>query len=80
MILAQCSRNLRQILLCLAQERVEEHVLHQKGAVFPYPGLVVIAISEELDEVGEAVISGIQRPIPGSYEVYVSTPVLRDLV
>src|SRR5215204_1824415 len=79
-ILAQCTRDLRQIPICLAHERVEEHVLHQEGAILFYPGLVVVAVCEELDEVGEAVVARVQWPVPGGYKVYVSAAVLRDLV
>src|SRR3712207_8111364 len=79
-IIAQCTRDLRQILVCLAHERVEEHVLHQEGAILSYPGLVVVAVSEELDEVGEAVVARVQGSVPGSYKVYVSAAVRWDLV
>src|SRR5918993_607744 len=79
-ILAQCTRDLCQIPICLAHERVEEHVLHQEGTILSYPGLVVIAVSEELDEVGEAVVARVQGPVPGGYKVNVSAAVGRDLV
>jgi hypothetical protein len=79
-ILAQCACDLRKIHVCLAHERVEEHILDQEGAVLPYASLVVVAVCEELDEVGEAVVSGIQGPVPGGHEAHVGTPVLRDLV
>jgi hypothetical protein len=47
-VLAQDARDLGHVSPRPAQERVEEHVLHQEGAVFPDLGLVVAAFGEEL--------------------------------
>src|SRR5215217_5571324 len=78
-VLPQGARDLRQIFVGLAQERVEEHVLHQEGAVFPYPGLVVVALGEEMNEVSETVVGRVQRSVFRGNEMCVGTPVLRDL-
>ncbi len=40
----------------------------------------MVAVGEELNEVGEAIVSGVQGPVPSCHEVYVRTPVLRDLI
>src|SRR5918997_4075870 len=79
-VLANDSPYLGEISVGLAQERVKQHILYQEGAIRSYPGLVVVAISEELDQVGEPVVSGAGRTVRGGDGVDVGAVVWGDLV
>src|SRR5215212_8962731 len=64
-VLADDPRYLREIPVGFRQQRVKEHVLHEEGTVLPDLCLVVAAVSEELDQVGEAIVCGVRRSVRG---------------
>src|SRR5215212_3928448 len=79
-VLANDLRYLSQIYIGLRQERVEEHVLHKEWASLPYLCLVVVAVCEELDQVGEAIVSVAGWTVRGGDGVGVGTVVRGYLV
>jgi hypothetical protein len=64
-LLTDNPRYLRKVSVGLRQQRVEEDVLHQKGAIVPDLCLIVATVGEELDQEGEAVVGGAGRPVRG---------------
>ena len=61
--------------------RIKDGPCHDVYAEFrPDPDLVVVALGEELDEVGEAIVGGVQGPVLGCDEVYVGRLVGRNLI
>src|SRR5918998_5372552 len=79
-VLSQDAGDLRQVAARLAEEGVEEHVPHEEGAVLADPGLLVVALGEELDEPGEPIVRGAYWAIFGGDEVRIRPLVDRYLV
>ena len=78
-VLAQDTRYLGHVVPRAAKERVEEYVLDQEGTIFPDLVLVVAAVGEEFDQVGEPVVGGAGGAIQRVYSVGVGALVLGDL-
>src|SRR5215208_6954146 len=79
-VLPKDACNFRQVSIRLAQERVEEHVLHQEGTIRADPGLAVVALGKKLDEIGEPVVLGAHRTVLGGYQLGVDPMVAGYLV
>src|SRR5215212_1855607 len=79
-VLADDPRYLREVPVGFRQQRVKEHVLHKEGAVLPNLCLVVASVSEELDQVGEAIICGTCRSVRGGDGVNVGAVVAGYLI